>query len=273
MGLFSKKPPCPICGGKISWLLPTKIEGEAICDDCAGKIDIQEDMKSRMTMREFREYLAWYDENRTLKNSFVVSEKIDFGIMDTKIIFDFENRLFCMRKQPDKTIFEGAQLISFTIKEDNAPLFEGSAMGLKRYTSTVPERIAALAPQITQFMLNKRMTEALDKMEDEDNNKRNTYRPIEEIPEPFRAFNVELHLNHPYWNVINCDMSGPVFSNNYPDIEDYMNDYQQNIETVEQLARALMAVAFPGVRETAADFGNQMDSMTMNLVQRKRELL
>ncbi|WP_242941944.1 DUF4428 domain-containing protein [Desulfonispora thiosulfatigenes] len=43
MGLFSKKPPCPICGGKISWFLPSKIEGEYICDTCYGKIDVESD--------------------------------------------------------------------------------------------------------------------------------------------------------------------------------------------------------------------------------------
>jgi hypothetical protein len=40
MGLFSKKSPCPICGGKISWILPAKIEEEHVCSDCYGKIDM-----------------------------------------------------------------------------------------------------------------------------------------------------------------------------------------------------------------------------------------
>jgi hypothetical protein len=57
---------------------------------------------------------------------------------NTKIIFDYQNRMFCMSKNPDKTVFEGKQLISFTIKEDSTPLFEGSASGIKRYTRTLP---------------------------------------------------------------------------------------------------------------------------------------
>ncbi|HKM21473.1 MAG TPA: hypothetical protein VJZ01_05485 [Lachnospiraceae bacterium] len=56
MGLFSKKPPCPICGGKIPLILPSKIEGEYICND----------------------------QNQILKGQFVVSERIDFGFWDTK---------------------------------------------------------------------------------------------------------------------------------------------------------------------------------------------
>ena len=38
MGLFSnKKKLCPICGNPTPRLLPTKIEGEAICKECDGK--------------------------------------------------------------------------------------------------------------------------------------------------------------------------------------------------------------------------------------------
>jgi len=37
MGILLKRPPCPMCGGKISWFLPTKIGGEYICNDCGNK--------------------------------------------------------------------------------------------------------------------------------------------------------------------------------------------------------------------------------------------
>lgn len=97
MGIFSKKPPCPICGGKISFFLPTKIEGEYICDDCSGKIDMQDEIKNQITLQGLRDYLAFHNENQALKNSFVISEKLDFGCFDTKLIFDYENSLFCLR--------------------------------------------------------------------------------------------------------------------------------------------------------------------------------
>ena len=98
MGLFSKKPPCPICDGKIPLLLPSKIEGEYICNDCYNKIDMDADKESKLTMQGFREYLAFYNQNQILKGQFVVSERIDFGLWDTKIIFDYQNKLFCMSK-------------------------------------------------------------------------------------------------------------------------------------------------------------------------------
>ena len=46
MGLFSnKKKLCPICGNPTPRLLPTKIEGEAICKECDGKVDRSEERR------------------------------------------------------------------------------------------------------------------------------------------------------------------------------------------------------------------------------------
>lgn len=254
MGLFSKKPPCPICGGKISWFLPSKIEGEYICDTCYNKIDMESDKENHLTMQEFKEYLAFYDQNQLLKDKFVISERVDFGLWDTKIIFDHQNKLFCMSKNPDKTVFEGKQLKSFTIKEDNIPLFDGSAEGIRRYTSTVPERAMAMAPQIAQFMMNRQMARAIDKLDD---GKQNGSGPMQyfDVPEPFQAFNVELHFDHPYWTVIKCDMDGPRFDNNLPDVNDYIRSYQRSIEEVEKLVAAFKTVAFPGATEQSIGHG------------------
>lgn len=184
----------------------------------------------------------------------MISEQIDLGIWDTKIIFDYQNKLFCMSKNPDKTIFEGKQLKSFTIKEDSVPQFEGSAEVILRYASTVPERAIALAPQITQFMMNRQMTRALDKLDD---GKTNHTAPIQyfDIPEPFQAFNVELHFAHPYWTVIKCDMNGPRFDNNSPDVNDYLRSYRLNILELEKLVTALGTVAFPGATEQSISLG------------------
>lgn len=254
MGIFSKKPPCPICGGKISWFLPWKIQGEYICDSCHNKIDMDSDKENNLTMQSFREYLAFYDQNQHLKDQFVISQRIDFGLWDTKIIFDHQNKLFCMSKNPDKTVFEGKQLKSFTINEDNAPLFQGSAAGICRYASTVPERALAMSRQISQFMLNKQMARALDKLDD---GKENRSRPVQyfSVPEPFQAFKVELHFDHPYWTVIKCDMDGPRFDNNHPDVSSYLRSYQSNIEELEKLVAAFKTVAFPGAQDQHVGIG------------------
>ncbi len=254
MGLFSKKPPCPICGGKISWFLPSKIEGEYICDTCFSKIDMETDMQAHLTMQGFKDYLAFYDQNQLLRDQFVVSERIDSGLWDTKAIFDFQNRLFCMSSNPDKTVFAGKHLTSFAIREDGTPLFEGSAEGIKRYTSTVPERAMALAPLITQFMINRQLARAIDKM-DGDQERRTTPMQYFDLPEPFKAFNVELHFEHPYWTVIRCDMDGPRFCNDRPDVNDYLHSYQRSSEEIAKLVYALKMVAFPDAPEQSIGLG------------------
>lgn len=245
MGLFGKKPPCPICGGKIGWLMPSKIEDEYICSDCYAKIDMQDEIKNSLTMQKFREYLGFYEKNCLLRDRFVISQTVDFGWWDTKLIFDYENHLFCLSKNPDKTIFEGKDLVSFVIKEDTTPLFKGTANGIKRYESSIPEKAMALAPRIDQYIINRQMMENLERMtRDKDDN---TYRrmPTMDIPEPFKKFNVELRFDHPYWNSFHCDMNGPTFSDTYPDVNDYIRSYQNSVKELEILVDALREVAFP----------------------------
>ncbi len=196
----------------------------------------------------------FYDQNQRLKELFEVSERIDFGLWDTKLIFDYPNALLCMSKNPDKTVFEGRQLISFTVKEDNTPLFEGSAEGIKRYASTVPERAMALAPQINQYMMTRQLARTIDRLDDGKVN-RSTGVQYFDVPEPFRAFNVELHFDHPYWTVIKCDMDGPRFSNDQPNVNDYINSYQRSIEEIEKLVVALKTVAFPTAPEQFVGLG------------------
>lgn len=261
MGLFSKKPPCPICGGKISWFLPSKIEGEYICDTCYGKIDMEDGQPDHLTMQGFREYLAFYDQNQLLKDRFVISEKIDFGLWDTKIIFDYQNRLFCMSKKPDKTVFEAGQLKSFTIMEDRSLLMEGSPQGLKHYISTVPERAMALAPQISQFNMNKQMARTLDRMDDGKQNNSVTTRYFD-VPEPFQAFRMELRLDHPYWKVIKFDMNGPQFDSNSPDINHYIRSYRSSIKEIEKLAAAFKQLAFPQAAEQSINIGASQAAYT-----------
>lgn len=248
MGILFKKEPCPICGGKIAWLLPKKIEDEYVCSNCYNKIDMETDKATNLTMKGFREYLAFYDQNQLLKDQFMISERIYFGLRDIKIIFDYQNKLFCMSKNPDKTIFEGKDLKSFTVKEDNASLFEGLAEGILRYASTVPERVMAMGPQISQFVMNKQMSRALDKLDD---GKQNNSAPVQyfDVPEPFHSFNVELHFDHPYWTVIQCEIEGPRFDNDRPNVSDYLRSYRQNIEEIEKLITAFKTVAFPNAPE------------------------
>lgn len=241
MGLFTKKEPCAICGGKVKGLLPWKIEGQYVCDSCHGVVDVQKD-KEDMTMEQFRQYRAFREENQELKAQFTISQKIDFGAFDTKLVFDFDHRLFCMDQHLAKTVFRGGEIRSFVIQEDGAPIFEGGPQGLARYESVVPGHLTMMAPQLNQILMQKQLEDQLNVGRDPE------HRPAPrfyDIPEPFKKFQVSIYVDHPYWSLLECDRSGPTFDNDYPDVNDYMNRYQEGYWLMENLAQCLMAVAFP----------------------------
>lgn len=243
MGLFGKKDPCAICGGKVKGLFPWSVGGVHICNDCYGRVYLPNGAVNQMSLEDFKGYMAFREENDLLRQKFHVTHQVDFGWFDTKFLFDTTNNLLCMDKNLDATIFEGSQVQSFVIKEDATPLFEGSAAGLRRHVSTVPDRLMAMAPQIAMQAQMQRMADRVD----DDNHHHRV-----DIPEPFKNFNVEIRFNHPYWTTFTADMSGPTFNNDYPRVDDYLREYNNNVVTMDELARALMEVAFPG----APDLGS-----------------
>ena len=286
MGLFDKKI-CAICGGKASRLFPWKIDGQYVCNLCHGQVDLPRGMEDGMTMDEFKAYLQFREDNHQLKQQFQVTQKVDFGWLDDKFLFDATNGLLCMDKNLDKTIFYGNQVKSFVIKEDNTPLFEGSPAGLICYTSTVPDRVMAMAPQINQFRMQAQMQRNMERIADrlDDGKSNSSYTSTRiDIPEPFKTFLVEIQFEHPYWSVFTADMTGPTFDNDIPDVDDYLRDYHSKAETMGQLARALMQVAFPGAPEqqvaptTAPMVGQAVVTPTMSVdavteIQRFKDLM
>lgn len=250
MALFGKKDPCAICGGKVKGLLPWKIEGQLICNDCFGQVDLPTDAVNHMTLDEFRGYMAFREENALLRQQFHTTQQVDFGWLDDKFLFDMTNRLLCMDKNLNKTIFEARQIKSFVIREDGAPLFEGSAAGLIFHTSSVPDRVMAMAPQIErmrmQEQMQRNMERAADMMDGKRDNNIQHHHTYRDIPEPFQKFIVDIRFDHPYWHIFTADMGGPIFNNTFPDVNDYLRDYQNKTVIMEQLAHALMELAFPG---------------------------
>lgn len=242
MGLFGKKDPCPICGGTVKGLLPTKVEGQAICKDCSKNIDLPDGVLNAMTLTDFRGYLAFRQENELLRREFKATQEINLGFFGDRYCFDIPNRLMCRNDSSWVTIFEGRQIKSFVIREDAGVLFEGSAEGLKCYTSSVPQRIDAMAPMINQARMYEQMERMAERRDD------NRVRYDYELPEPFEKFFVEIRFDHPYWNVMTAEKKGPNFGS-MPSAVDYLREYHELAATMEQLARALMAVAFPGAPE------------------------
>ena len=257
MGLFGRKDPCAICGGKVKGLFPWKIDGQLICNSCYGHVDLPDGAVNRMTLDEFRGYMAFRDENALLRQQFHTTQQVDFGWLDDKFLFDMSNGLLCMDKNLNRTIFEAKQIQSFVIREDSAPLFEDSAAGLVCHTSSVPDRVMAMAPQIERLRRQEQMQRNMERIADRLDGDRDHNRPPTrhfDIPEPFKKFFVEIRFkNHPYWHIFNADMGGPVFNNTFPDVNDYLRDYNNSAVIMEQLARALMELAFPGAPAQQAD--------------------
>ena len=257
MRLFSKKDPCAICGGKVSGLFPPKIEKQLICKECYGVVDLPSGMESRMTLEDFKAYRAFRAENQLLKENFRVNQQSHFAFYEFAI--DTEHRLFCTTLQLDKTIFKGEQIKSFVIREDTNPVFEGGPDGLIRHPSLVPQAARALGPRIAQYKMQREMFRAMEQQADRQDPEHKRPRPVEprfDIPEPFGKYYLEIQFEHPYWKEFKEDESGPTFSTWNPDVASYLRDYDDQFQKIEQLARALMAVAFPGAPEiTAGDYG------------------
>lgn len=253
MGLFGKKDPCVFCGEKVKGLFPHKIEGQYVCSDCYGVVDLPQGWEQNMTIEKFRRYMQFREENNRRKEGFQVNRKVDFGFFDTKMVFDYQKKAFCMTQDLTTTLFFADDILSFIIKEDNTPLFEGSADGLICHTSTVPERANALMPQIQQYMAQRQMQENMERMLDAmdgkiDNNfnqNQTVNHMYRDIPEPFQNFNLEIMMKHSYWRILKADKSGPRFNNDHPDVNFYLREYDRDVTVMEELADALMQLILP----------------------------
>lgn len=253
MGLFTKKekPPCAICGGKVSGFLPWSIEGQLVCDACYGVVDLPKGSMDNMTLEKFKEYMAYREENEQRKQRFKTTREFDFGWFDDKFLFDAEHRLLCMDKKFKKPVYEGSQVISFEIREDQQLLFSGNAEGLVRYVSDVPQRVRALEPQIEQFRMRAAMRREMAEMIEESRRKdgeapRYYSEETIDLPEPFKKFFIEIQFDHPYWTEYKGDKKGPEFSYSDPSIEGYLELYNSDVQLMADLARSIMEVAFPG---------------------------
>ena len=251
MGIFSKKPPCAICGGKVEFFLPLKIEGEYVCNDCADKIDMPDDRRKALTMEGLREYLAFYEGNRSLKDRFLVSRQIQMGLFNSdEMLFDYEHRLFCMDEDLKKLVFEGKSVQSFTIREDNRVIFEGTPKGLQCNESNTVARAEAMIPQANLVRLHNHIEEERERRErlngDDNQSAAPIYHSHYEFKEPFEKFYVDIYVEHPYYSVISYEMSGPQIISSDPDINEYLSEYDDEYATMKDLAEALMNVAFPG---------------------------
>ena len=132
MGLFTNnKKLCPVCGKPTPRLLATTVEGMPICKECAAKVDLPSGLVDKMDVKSFVQYVNYYDDNQVLRDVFKEDYRYDFGFLSGALVLDTAHRLFRLSGIDTALVMESNNLKNFRILEDNAPLFEGDANGLK----------------------------------------------------------------------------------------------------------------------------------------------
>ena len=245
MGLFSNnKKLCPICGSPTPRLLATKVADMPLCKACADKVDLPGGALDRMSLEQFKQYIAYYDDNQTLRSQFKETKRMSFGFLSGDLLVDEEHRLLRLKGYDGALVFPASALKSFRFMEDGKTLFEGKADGLHCFRSDVPERARALQPRIDRFLIRKEEHERMERMERMRD--RQERRPGEA---PVRRFNVEVTLDDPYWKSFRDELNAPDFSSFDPSVNDYLCDYDNKVSELHDMAFALARVMNPAARE------------------------
>ena len=258
MGLFTnKKKLCPICGEATPRIFPTKVEDAPICKQCAAKIFLPDGALEQMSLDEFKAYMNYYEENKLLRDKFQPVFEYPVGISWMTIKLDPVNGLFALHDAPNALVFEKSCIETYRILEDDNPLFQGHKTAIKFFESNIPSMIRDMAPLIMQFQTQRREYEMLERMEDmldrEDDNdraRRVHIRPNFDGQEPFKNFKVRVRMEHPYWQGIHQGkIAAPVFDNYYPSIEKYMQEYNDRVDSLRDLALQFKDLVNPNSKE------------------------
>ena len=259
MGLFTnKKKLCPICGEPTPRIFSTKVEDMPLCKECAGKIFLPDGALEKMSLDDFREYMYYYEQNKTLRDIFQPTYEYPVGFSWMTIRMDFENGLFALHNSPNALVFEKSCIETYRILEDKNPLFQGHKTAIKFFESDIPYIVEEMAPFIMQFEAQKREYEMLERMEDmldreDDRNnrpRRIRVRPSFNGQEPFKNFIVRVRMEHPYWQGIHQGkIMAPVFDNYYPRIDDYMREYNDRVNSLYDLALQFKELVNPNSKE------------------------
>ena len=259
MGLFGPKKLCPVCGKPASRFLPTKVEGQPLCGECDSKVlELPGNMRDDViaSMASLREYLAVFDENAALRQSFQTSYQHEFGILGGCICLDTTRRLLRLGSSDNAFVFEPENIKLFRISEDSSPLFEGTKDELVCYQSTAPDRARNMGREVDRFRLERRQCEQMrhieEEMERQAKARGDTYvsryisLPDVTTLNPFQKYYVYIELDHPY-RKMNKEFkeTGPGFSDYDTSIEGYLQAYETASGEMRALAENLMAVLNP----------------------------
>lgn len=242
MCLFKKKF-CAICGNKVKGLLPASFGDAYVCGTCLGVVDIEDDIRFKMTIEDFLKYRDFRTENQKLKDIFKIKKSYDFGIFFNKLCVDTVNNMFCLNQDLSSTIFKAEDVDYFTITEDSELLYEGKTTGLNFYESFVPEHARALSPLIQQIRY------------DEQHRKEDEGYVGTTIDPPFEKFYINIYLkNHPYRSAVKIKYDGPYLSTSNPSISEYIAEYRKKAEEMAELAQVLMGLVEAGAKARGEAF-------------------
>lgn len=262
MGLFSnKKKLCPICESPTPRLFPTVVDGMPICKECKKKVNLPEGALDGMSLEDFRQYMAYYQENAPLRETF--EETFSWNSV---IYMDMPKQLLRLSGSSQGLVMEASCLKAFRILEDDKVLFESGPEGLLCYENDILARAEALAPMISQFHIlleQYRQIERMEEMRKRDPNGSNSTSSLPYMSRPYfeqqlihKGFRVELTLEHPYWNGVHFWIgSTPKFDETDPSVTDFMKKYDKDAEALHTLAGNLMALICPGAPEIAVQSG------------------
>ena len=258
MGLFSNnKKLCPLCGAPTPRLLPTKVEDMPLCKACAAKIDLPSGALDGMRVADLEAYMACYDENKPLRDAFTETLRRSFGFLSSTLVLDTDHRLLRF-SAGDGFVFGPENLTAFRITEDGCPLFESKGGVLYCHCSDVADRAAAMQPAIDRFYMDVHEYERMEDMDrrmhrDDDDHRPVRFRPTFDMKAPVQKFTVELTLAHPYWHSFREEVGAPDFDSYDPSVAAYLNEYEDAVNGLHELAAALLHIMDENGSETWDD--------------------
>lgn len=245
MGLFGKKPDCPICGNPTPRLLPTKIEGQPICKECDGKHSMQQELLDEITLEQFKEHLAFREENAKLYKAFHGTRKETFVDGQCNLVIDDAKKLFYFDKgEENPTIFHFSDLQSIRYVEvPNVKAFifdipETYHKTVLEYTREYRSNYESYAKMLESSMMRcARFGKWDENFYDADNTEIVLERPVD-------TFRIEVNFSHPYWKRMKFEYLTPSMMQREDgpsrfDIEDYQRNCTKIVNDANRMAEVM----------------------------------
>lgn len=221
MGLFKNtKKLCPVCGSPTPRLLPTEIQGEAICSDCDKKISMEDSVLEKMTADKLKEHFLYREENEKLHDIFqdTITKEISFRSLHV----DEEHGLWYI-DEGDKNppIFRFDEMEGFQYMEDKRSII----LITKDKNETNRSAAGIVEDEIRGMVSSENI---IDHVFDTDDKLMRKNKPVGKGIIKFKI------AGNPYWNVYSFNVDMPTKQENYE--RRYITDYAKVRNAVDEIA-------------------------------------